>query len=146
MANLQWLDGRRVYVEKFLPYFEQGSGCWRWQGQIDACGYGKYTGQAAHRIAYALFKGPIPEGLQIDHLCRTRDCVNPDHMEPVTHAENMRRSAPAQKTHCVNGHLLDEANTYVRLGSASGRRTCRACNRMSQARYLARKQAMEVAA
>jgi len=85
-----------------------------------------------HRISYELAKGPIPEGLVIDHLCRVRHCVAPEHLEAVTSAENVRRSpvAPsvvnAAKTHCLQGHPYDEANTYV---TSHGYRSCRTCRR-----------------
>ena len=71
--------------------------CWRWTGTRDRSGYGqmKYQGRrpGAHRVSYELFVGPVPEGLELDHLCRSPECVRPDHLEPVTHAENMRRQS-----------------------------------------------------
>lgn len=78
---------------------EGSHGCWRWQGRLNHAGYGRFTvgGRRdarwvmAHRFAYELLIGPIPEGLELDHLCRQRDCVNPGHMEPVTREENSRR-------------------------------------------------------
>lgn len=80
-------------------------GCWRWTGQKNRFGYGQLTvnrdGKSrclgAHRFSYEAHVGPIPEGLEIDHLCRVRDCVNPEHLEPVTRAENVRRSWAARK-------------------------------------------------
>lgn len=80
------------------------SGCWEWIGSRNRDGYGTFSGTAAHRLAIEIFRGPITPGLEIDHLCRNRCCVRPDHLEVVTHAENVRRSEPATKTHCVNGH------------------------------------------
>lgn len=95
---------------------------------------GRPLGSQAHRVAYEMFVGPIPQGLQIDHLCRTTLCVNPAHLEPVTYEENQRRgnspmAQQARQTHCKRGHPLDEANTYVwhRM------RRCRRCNNDQQA-------------
>lgn len=109
--------------------------CWEWMASKQSNGYGRFgvggrdgRGLRAHRVAYELLVGPIPAGLEIDHLCRNRGCVNPAHMEPVTHHENMLRgdtlpAKEAAQTHCKRGHLFDEANTYRRRGS----RECRAC-------------------
>src|SRR5687768_9248591 len=126
---------------KFLLRLLGPDECWEWPGFRDRDGYGRLywptiNTRAAHRVAYELFVGPIPEGLQLDHLCRNRACVNPRHLEPVTQAENARRGAIAQKTHCANGHPFDGDNTYWR---SSGHRTCRACNRENVRKYSARK-------
>jgi hypothetical protein len=106
--------------------------CWLWTGSIIRNGYGNfYVGDAtrlAHRFAYELLVGKIPEGLTIDHLCRVRNCVNPDHLEPVTGAENTRRGEAgkhfADRTHCPKGHAYDEENTRY---SKRGTRVCKAC-------------------
>lgn len=122
------------------------SGCWIWQRYIGSAGYGSMTadgksGQLAHRVSYEAFIGPIPAGLQIDHLCRVRDCVNPEHLEPVTPRENVMRSpvavasVHARKTSCANGHEFDSANTYL---TPTGARVCRACNRQAVAAYKRR--------
>ena len=88
--------------------------CWIWQGKKDY-GYGRVgmngTHHRAHRLIYEALKGPIPEGLQLDHLCRNRSCVNPNHLEPVTGAQNCRRGI-GSKTHCKHGHEFTEENTY----------------------------------
>jgi len=105
--------------------------CWLWQGALSG-GYGQICGEWAHRFSYRFLVGPIPEGLQIDHLCRVRHCVNPDHLEPVTQQVNIRRGEWATRTHCVNGHPFDEANTY-RPPSKPGWRYCRECFRLRDA-------------
>lgn len=101
----------------------------------DGYGIGTWNGkrQGAHRIAYEAFVSPIPEGSEIDHLCRNRACVRPDHLEAVAHLVNVRRgeapsAAHSRKTHCVHGHPFDETNTVYR-DTPSGRRwrKCRTC-------------------
>ena len=115
------------------------NGCWLWLGCVDGGGYGDFrvwpVKVKAHRYAYELLVGPIPEGLQLDHLCRVRNCVNPKHLEPVTPKVNTRRGVGAAVsrarlnalTHCKHGHAFDAENTYVH--PRTGFRTCRACRR-----------------
>lgn len=101
------------------------NGCWIWLKGKNQNGYGvvSYNGQifGAHALAYIFEKGPIPEGLEIDHLCRNPSCVNPKHLEAVTHAVNVER---ATRLHCCNGHLMTVEN---RLETAKGSRACRTC-------------------
>lgn len=123
-------------------------GCWPWTGALTAAGYGSFRGETrtvlAHRFVYELLVGPIPEGLELDHLCHTNDptchprgyepcphraCVNPLHLEPVTHAENSRRGRPrgrdlVPRTHCGKGHEYTAANTRW---DRRGTRHCRIC-------------------
>jgi hypothetical protein len=115
---------------------EPNTGCWLWNGAIRDDGYA-YTNRcgvkkSVHRLAYELEYGPIPDGLQIDHLCRVRCCCNPAHLEAVTHKTNMERvprnhfgSANRSKTHCLRGHELTGDNLRVYRGVRSCRR-CRA--------------------
>lgn len=87
-----------------------------------------------HRLAYEELIGPIPDGLQIDHLCRNRACYNPAHLEPVTQQENIRRGYWAMKTHCPRGHAYDVVNTQWR----GNKRRCATCHReQERARYRA---------
>ena len=121
-------------------YVEEDRGfvtpCWIWQLRTDRNGYGITRHQdastTAHRAVYLEIVGPIPKGLELDHLCRVRCCVNPNHVEPVTHAENMRR-ARFIKTHCVNGHAYDDANSAL---TSDGKRRCRACLREQRGSVL----------
>jgi len=103
-------------------------GCWEWMGNPDRGGYGKAKYEdgrrgGAHRAVYTYLVGPIPDGLQLDHLCRNPICVNPDHLEPVTQIENRRRSEPCQRTHCPQGHPYEGHNLLV----YNGGRKCRTC-------------------
>lgn len=116
--------------------------CWEWTGGRQHDGYGwVWTGARpgyAHRVVYEWLVGPVPEGLELDHLCRNRTCVNPDHLEPVTRRENILRgegitAQQARQTHCKRGHPLSGDNLY-RHG---GHRKCRACQRrMAQLRRI----------
>lgn len=111
-------------------------GHWLWKRAIDPTGYGRFSVDGrmlyAHRWAYGFFVEPIPEGRQIDHLCRVRHCVYPPHLEVVTQQENLRRGGNAAKTHCIHGHEFSAENTYV---NPDGRRSCRACRRDALARH-----------
>lgn len=93
---------------------------------------------SAHRIAYEIVIGPIPDGLVIDHLCRIPACVNPAHLEPVTSRENVLRgkvSALRESDYCRNGHPVNAENSYMRDGRW---RCCRACARRRRAEYRSR--------
>ena len=110
------------------------SGCWIWTGALTPEGYGSIRNKGmgstmVHREVYEHLVAPIPDALQIDHLCRNRACCNPQHLEPVTTRENTLRGAGptalnAAKTHCIRGHELSGPNLYT---SPDGRRRCRSC-------------------
>lgn len=130
---------------------EKTDSCWLWHGSCGLNGYGMITQTRdgvtkrwmVHRLAYELVRGVIPEGLELDHLCRTVNCVNPAHLEPVTHQENCLRGVSlaaenAQKTHCKRGHEFTPENTYIQMYRGRPRRKCRACHAARQnARYWA---------
>jgi hypothetical protein len=133
---------RPVTLQTVLERLEvSDDGCWLYRTGMTKWGYSRVriAGSAvmAHRFVYEHLVGPIPTGLQLDHLCRVRCCVNPDHLEPVTGRVNILRgigwaALNASKTHCDHGHPFDEANTYVR---ANGGRQCRRCAADQQLRY-----------
>lgn len=116
------------------------TGCWEWTGCKNRDGYGhaKYRGKVCrtHRLAYEHMVGPIPTGLELDHLCRNTSCVNPSHLDPVTHAENIRRGDVGKnestKTHCPYGHEYSVENTYK---NPKGGRNCRSCRRQRKRAY-----------
>lgn len=117
--------------------------CWEWTAARGAHGHGVFnpgTRQVkAYRYAWEILVGPIPDGLVLDHLCRNPPCVNPDHLEPVTPRENWRRgyhstSINARRTHCVNGHPFDDANTIAHEANGYGRR-CKTCGIERARRY-----------
>lgn len=142
--------------------------CWIWAGSTISnhnkipMVYGQFSitksqKVLAHRYAYELLVGPIPEGMTLDHVksrgCTNTLCVNPAHLEPVTQRENVLRGIgiPAvniRKTHCKRGHLFDRENTYVYPPSSkrSGRRRCNTCFRVLQANYRSRHKLVQVSA
>ena len=126
-------------AQRFWEKVEKTEGCWLWIASREGGGYGRFYlthghGVPAHRFAYELLVGPIPPGLEIDHLCRNRACVNPAHLEPVTHRINDLRginppAMNARKTHCPHGHPYDLLNTYT---GYKGCRDCRICHRLAE--------------
>lgn len=121
------------------------SGCVLWTGRTTDDGYGVISAwgrdRPVHRVVWQLFEGPIPAGLEIDHVkargCTNRHCASVAHLEVVTHLENVRRGSNATRTHCIYGHEFTQANTYRAPGS--GKKSCRTCRRRHQREYLERK-------
>jgi hypothetical protein len=120
---------------RFWAKVDKSGDCWMWIASTDCRGYGQIKWGArvrkAHQVAYEICVGPIPEGTELDHLCRVPACVNPAHLEPVSHRENYARgasrSANALRTNvCINGHEFTPANTRIRKG---GSRVCIECAR-----------------
>ena len=143
------LTDQRVTREKLKHKLETNieiipeTGCWIWVGGQYGNGYGyvtlgsengKQKFALAHRASYEVLVGPIPKGLTLDHKCRVRCCINPAHLEPVTHRENCLRGVGLtnarnfwlSRTHCSNGHEYSDANVRIRK---NGNRTCRECER-----------------
>ncbi len=139
MTLLDWIMARVVVNE---------SGCWLWQGSLSKSGYASIwvagKKQRAHRVLWELTNGPIADGLELDHVrergCVHRHCINPAHLEPVTHHENLLRGSGfaatnAAKTHCIRGHPFDEPNTYY--FDEGRQRHCRACDAIRAAHQRA---------
>jgi hypothetical protein len=134
---------------RFWAKVDTSGDCWEWTAYRDAAGYGIFqlgkTGpRKAHRVSWALTNGEPDPALVIDHLCRNRACVNPDHMEQVTQRSNvLRGTAPAaqqaRRTECRHGHPLSGSNLMV----SRGRRICRTCHRASNLRSIARRKAAQ---
>lgn len=130
---------------RLSKYIRRTETCWLWAGALDRHGYGAtfYDGrvQRAHRAVYMELVGEIPQGLVLDHLCRTPACVRPDHLEPVTDAENLRRGldpnrAKKAQTHCKHGHPFEGRNLII---ESNGCRRCRTCLNAAQQRSKAKK-------
>lgn len=122
--------------------------CWAWTGRTIRTGYGlflwtangKRTGTTAHRYAFQLMHGALPKDVDLDHLCRNRACVNPAHLDPVSHTENVRRGRSGafnrEKTHCVRGHAYSPENTRR---NSKGGRVCRKCSAIHTVNWKRRK-------
>ena len=128
---------RRAFEKRVMRDLGLG-GCWRWVGPQSNSGYGKVMITiSAHRLAYLLYHGSIPEDLVLDHTCNERSCCNPDHLKPVTNWENIMRGRGlaannAKKVTCPAGHVYNKKNT----GYTGKRRYCKACKRRKAlARY-----------
>jgi len=120
------------------------NGCWIWQGALNSKGYGSVgngegSSSLTHRVMYEAHVGPIPEHLQIDHLCRVKACCNPAHLEAVTQQENIRRQV-ASVSHCKKGHEYTAESMYThRRSNGATTRECRECHRERMKEWRAAK-------
>lgn len=121
-------------LERFMRHVAvQSDGCWLWTGTVNANGYGTISTRRerpcrtsrAHRIAYELLVGSIPDGLELDHKCRVRRCVNPEHLEAVTRKVNVGRGLKGPRVFCPQGHAYTPDNVLLKKDG----RVCRTCNR-----------------
>ncbi len=146
--DMRWLRASAPIRFWGFVGLESSDSCWNWVGARDRHGYGRFQlgiGHGvvqSHRYAFELLVGPIPSGLQLDHLCRNPSCVNPAHLEPVTARVNTLRgntvtAANAAKTHCLRGHPLSGHNLLLRKDNSS--RTCRVCKYASNANHIRRR-------
>lgn len=143
MARIYVQIPAEIRMEKYIHRIPI-AGCWVWGGAADKLGYGRINVggviRLAHRVSYELRKGKIPEGLELDHLCRNPSCVNPDHLEAVTRKVNTDRGLCAEThkkrfaaiTHCKHGHEYTADNTYR---DKRGRRSCKICSRIASKRH-----------
>jgi len=129
------LDFTAAIYERFWAKVDTSGACWEWTACVSPEGYGRFSlgrqPRYAHRVAWAMIVGLPPVGLDLDHLCRNRLCVNPEHLEVVTRSVNLKRGAVARGrvTQCHRGHPYDKANTYV---NARGHIECRICRLANQ--------------
>lgn len=126
--------------ERFWSKVDKTVKCWNWLGHKNRAGYGVYGGKLAHRIVMA----PIPKGLEVDHICRNRACVNQAHLRVVTHRENTLAAGSqtasainARKTHCPKNHPYSGDNLYYRKRRHGFARECRACLKAANAKQYA---------
>ena len=136
------------FARKYVP--EPNSGCWTWLGFVNRRGYGRFfngnTLVQAHRFSYEQYHGSIPEGCELDHLCRNTGCVNPAHLEAVSHRINiLRGTSPAaqraRKHHCDHGHSFTPENTYT---DSKNRRSCRQCHLLTEQKRRQRQRSENV--
>ena len=133
------LKSKLPEIQRFTKFIQLDilSGCWIWKGYLDKNGYGcfrvKGKTHLAHRFSWEYYNGKIPDKKEMDHLCRNTTCVNPQHLEPVTHRENNHRGRnwERERTHCPQGHEFTEYNTYHH----KGHRHCRMCRQIRKRKH-----------
>jgi hypothetical protein len=144
------LDFLNQYSARISP--EPNSGCWLWTGQVNQYGYGRIRfpdgrTKVAHRVSFESEHGDVPEPMQLDHLCRVRCCVNPDHLEIVTRLENVRRAVAHRRgndlSRCASGHELTGDNRQLRKDGKRKKVVCRECARASRLKWNATEQGIK---
>jgi hypothetical protein len=139
MTKTIMFDEPVVLDDRFWSKVNKTDTCWLWTASVNHDGYGKFSYKKrtfwVHRLSYLAIIGEIPEGMPLDHLCRVRNCVNPDHLEPVTNKENILRgegpsAQNAKKTHCPQGHKYNKENTYIY--KFTQKRACRMCDKLKK--------------
>lgn len=133
--NMQLTDCQSA---RFWRKVQKTEGCWEWTGYRCERGYGSFSPSRgvtayAHRIAFTQLRGPIPDRMDLDHLCRNTSCCNPDHLDAVPRRENILRGVGpaarnARKTHCIRGHEFTPENTYAHTVRGLQRRACKKCS------------------
>lgn len=143
VGQIPWNKGNTSDpVKRFWSHVEKTDSCWNWTACIAKNGYGRFVFNTkhmlVHRISYELIHGKIPEGKQLDHLCRNRRCVNPVHLQPVPPKENVLRgigitAKNSEKTHCKRGHELSGENLVI---EKNGSRQCRLCKNAKNSKFM----------
>ena len=135
--------------QRFWSRVRKTDGCWTWEGPVGSHGYGMFyylnSCTVSHRWSYEALVGPIPEGHQLDHLCRNTVCCRPGHLEPVLPGENLRRATPYRasrnRSRCKNGHELVEGSFTIRIQDGNEAFRCKICDAEKSRRYKERKKA-----
>jgi hypothetical protein len=147
----------RDTAERFWSHVDRSGDCWVWTGSLNHLGYARFfvtiaprqrVSLGAHVWAWQMVNGPVPEGKELDHLCRNRACVRPDHLEAVTHHENVLRgetlaAANVRKTHCPQGHPYSPENTYILHAGNGTQRQCKICSHARATAFMKAKRAKQ---
>lgn len=133
---------KNIDVNRFLSKISASDNCWTWLGTPTKTGYGRFKNKGemyyAHRVSYSIFNGEIKKDLVIDHICKNRLCVNPEHLRQVTISQNVKENSNApsainrEKTTCIRGHLLSGENLRYENGKQGIKRICKICKKLQK--------------